>query len=252
MFRTLLTKELREQWRTWKFIILVAVLFISGCLSPVLAKYTPALLRSIPDMPAALADMIPEPSLKDAILQYVKNASQFGVLLVVILAMGAIAQEKERGTAAMLLSKPVQRSAVILAKWTASLVAILTGILIGALGYILYTYILFQSLPTQDFVRLNLLLFIFMAVYLSTTMLASALARTQSIASAVAFGFLTVLLILSSLPRVSDYMPNQLLNWGQANFLGKEISAWPALAISLALIAASLLAACLRFEGEEI
>ena len=45
MFRTLLAKEFLEQRRTSKLWIFLAVFFIVGCISPLLAKYTPDLLR---------------------------------------------------------------------------------------------------------------------------------------------------------------------------------------------------------------
>ena len=40
---------------------------------------------------------IPEPSQKDAIDQLVKNISQFGLLLAVLMSFGAIVGERERG-----------------------------------------------------------------------------------------------------------------------------------------------------------
>ncbi len=111
MIRTLLRKEFREQWRTWKMIVFLAVFLITGIISPLLAKYTPELLRSIPNLPEGLAGIIPNPTVADSVAQYLKNISQFGILLVILLTMGVVAQEKERGTAAMLLTKPVSRSA---------------------------------------------------------------------------------------------------------------------------------------------
>lgn len=96
MFRVLLRKELLEAKRTSRMLVILVVFFIVGLISPILAKYTPLLLRSIPDMPAGLANAIPEPTVQDAILQYVKNISQFGVLLMILFGMGSIAQEKER------------------------------------------------------------------------------------------------------------------------------------------------------------
>ncbi len=71
--------------------------------SPLLAKLTPQLLKALPDMPPGLAEMIPEPTLTDAVAQYLKNLSQFGILLALLMSMGAMAQEKERGTAALVL-----------------------------------------------------------------------------------------------------------------------------------------------------
>jgi ABC-2 type transport system permease protein len=249
MFRTLLAKEFREQWRTWKVIVFLAVLLITGIISPILAKYTPELLKSIPDLPAGLADIIPTPTVADSIAQYLKNTGQFGILLVILLTMGVVAQEKERGTAAMLLTKPVRRSAVILAKWLAGMIIVLAGLIVDGLACLAYTAVLFEPVP---FWTLNLLLLVTLGVYLTVALMASTLARSQSIAAAGAFGGLIVLLVLGSIPRVSDYMPGQLVTWGSSLVLKGDVTAWPALGVAVGIIALALFIACLRFEREEI
>lgn len=252
MFRTLLVKEFREQWRTWKVIVFLAVFLITGIISPILAKYTPELLKSIPDLPAGLADIIPTPTVADSIAQYLKNTGQFGILLVILLTMGVVAQEKERGTAAMLLTKPVRRSAVILAKWLTGITIVLAGLIVGGLACLAYTTALFEPIPFGAFWTLNLLLLVYLGVYLTVALMASALARSQSIAAAGAFGGLIVLLVLGSIPRVSDYMPGQLVTWGSSLVLKGDVTAWLALGVSAGIIVLALFIACLRFEREEI
>jgi ABC-2 type transport system permease protein len=252
MFRTLLAKELLEQRRTSKLWIFLAVFFILGCLSPLLAKYTPELLRSIPDIPPEFADLIPVPSMIDSIAQYAKNASQFGVLLVIVLTMNVIAQERERGTAAMLFSKPVKRSAFVLSKWLAGMMTVTASVILSSLACAIYTAILFSGLPLGEYLIFNLLLLLFLAVYLSVALLASALARSQGMAAAIAFGGLAILLVLSSLPRISNYSPVGLLNWGSEILSGTHTTYWPALLISLALTAGCVLAACLYLDRQEI
>ncbi len=252
MFRTLLAKEFREWWRTWKVIVFMAVFLITGIISPVLAKYTPELLKSIPNLPAGLADFIPAPTVVDSVAQYLKNTSQFGILLVILLTMGVMAQEKERGTAAMLLTKPVSRSAVILAKWLVGMTVVLAGLVADGLACFAYTVVLFEPLPFGAFWILNLLLLVYLGVYLTVALMASTLARSQSVAAAVAFGGLIVLIILGSIPTVSDTMPGQLVTWGSSLVLKGDVAAWPALAVSAGIIILALAAACLRFEREEI
>jgi ABC-2 type transport system permease protein len=252
MFSTIFKKEFREQWRTSRLLVLVAVLLISGIISPLLAKYTPDLLRSIPDLPEGLAGIIPDPTINDAVIQYVKNVSQFGVRLVVILTMGVISQEKERGTAALLLTHPVRRSSLVLAKWLVGLLSTASGLVAGGLGCLLYTAILFEMLPLGAFLSLNLLMLVFLGVYQSVALLASVLARSQSMAAAGAFGGLAVILIFSSLPRLGTYLPGQLTVWGTELVLGNADPAWWALGISLAMIAAALAVACWRFEKQEL
>ncbi len=252
MFRTLLAKEFREQWRTWKMIVFLAVFLITGIISPVLAKYTPELLKMIPNLPAGLANIIPTPTLADSVAQYLKNTEQFGILLVILLTMGVMAQEKERGTAAMLLTKPVSRSAVVLAKWLAGMSIVVAGLIADGLACLAYTAVLFEPIPFGAFWALNLLLLVYLGVYLTVALMASTLARTQTIAAVGAFGGLIVLAILGSIPRLSDYMPGQLVNWGNSLVLKGDANAWPALGVAAGIIVLALVIACLRFEREEI
>jgi ABC-2 type transport system permease protein len=217
----------------------------------VLAKYTPALLRSIPEV-AEFADHIPEPTIKDAVVQYIKNAIQFGILLVVLLTMGVLAQEKERGTAAMLFTKPVSRSAVVLAKWLAGITTLSLGLVLGGICCLVYTAILFEPLPVGKFLVFSLFLLISLGVYLSITLLVSALSRTQGMAAAGAFGGMAVLLVLSAIPRIGDYTPGKLDSWGSSLLTGSGEAAWPALIVSLALIILAITVACLHLERQEI
>ena len=252
MFPTLLKKELREQRRTHRLLIFMAGFALIGLLSPIIARYTPMLLRSIPDVPAELVAIIPDPTLKDAVDQYAKNFSQLGLLLVVVLTMGTIAQEKERGTAGMLFTKPVRRSAFVLGKWLASMGSLLAGLLLAAVGCLVYTWILFEPLPVGEFLALNAMLAVFLGFFLTLALTGSALARSQPMAAGFAFALVVAALALSAIPRVGDYMPNKLIGWGWSLVMGGEASAWPALFVSLGLMGLSLLVACLYIEREEL
>ncbi|RPI88437.1 MAG: hypothetical protein EHM41_01375 [Chloroflexi bacterium] len=253
MFRVLLRKELFEQIRTSRLFIVAVVLFITGLISPLLAKYTPVILRSIPDLPAGLAGAIPDPTVVDSVAQYIKNISQFGVLLVILFYMGVIAQEKERGTAAMMLVKPVNRTAVVLSKWLAGALVIVAGIAAAAVAGYGYTVYLFKPISIAGFLWLNFLICVFMLVYLSVAIAASAFARSQGTAALYAFGGLALLLILGSLPWISKVMPGALLDWGAAISLGIIPEArWGALVVSILIIVFLLFSASSKFQKEEI
>ena len=74
-------------------------------LSPVLAKYTPELIKAL--VPANQVPVIlPVPTTADAIAQFVKSVGQTLTLAAILLAMGSVATEKERGTAAFILTRP--------------------------------------------------------------------------------------------------------------------------------------------------
>ncbi len=261
MMSTLISKELREQRRTHRLLITLAVLLISGLLSPLLARYTPMLLGMVPGLPTEMAALIPEPSLVDSFTQFIKNTSQFGLLVAIVVSMGLIAQEVERGTAAMLLTRPVSRVGVVLAKWAAGLLVLLAGMLLASLGFAFYTYVLFGSFSLSSLLAVSALLLVFLLFYFSLGLLASALASSQALAAAVAFGGLLLVLVIDALPLVGDYLPGELLTWagqiavsaaGASSAIAASEPAWAALAVTLALTLLFVLAAALKFRRLEL
>jgi ABC-2 type transport system permease protein len=251
-FIIVLQKELLEQWRTYKFLIVAAVFVVFGLASPLLAKLTPELLKSIPDMPPGLADAIPAPTLTDAVTQYVKNMSQFGILLALLMTMGAVVQEKERGTAAMLLTRRVSRETFVLAKFVATALVFAATLTLAALGCWYYTYLLFGALDGIPFLQLNALMLVVFLVYIAIALFCSTLAKTQAAAGGFAFGALILISGIGALPRVSEYFPGQLFAWGTGLVLGSSDPAWMALGVSAGLIALALAGAIAIFHRQEL
>lgn len=251
-FLIVLRKEIMEQWRTRRFLIVAAVLVIFGLASPLIAKVTPDLLRSIPNMPAGLAEIIPSPSIGDAVSQYIKNMSQFGILLAVLMSMGVVIQEKERGTAVMLLTHPVSRLTFLLAKFLALGITFTASLIVSAMGCWYYTALLFDKLAWGPFLALNGLMLVVFLVYIAMALFCSTLARSQAASAGLAFTGLVLVAGVGSLPRLSEYFPGQLFSWGAALVLGGETSSWAAFWISLATIVLLLAGAWLTLRRQEI
>ena len=251
-FLLALYKELTEQWRTHRWLIVGAVFIGFGLASPLLARLTPQLLRTIPNMPPGLAEIIPEPTLADAVTQYVKNLSQFGILLALLMSMGSIAQEKERGTAALLLSHSPSRLSFLLAKFTALAILFAANLLLAALGGWYYTLLLFAPLPWRSFLALNGLMLVVFLVYIAVALLCSTLARSQGAAAALAFAALLIIGLVSALPGLEQYAPSRLFAWGSALVLGDSLTAWPALGVSLTMLVMALGAAGWLFQRQEL
>ena len=86
-FGVLIHKELIEQIRSGRFIILVVVFIFFGIISPLLGKYLPAMLFfTMKDQNIYIK--VPESTWKDAIAQYTKNISQLGVFILILLKWG--------------------------------------------------------------------------------------------------------------------------------------------------------------------
>ena len=250
-FTASVRKEILEQVRTNRLLILGAVLLAFGLMSPLLAKYMPELFQLIPGG-EAFSGMIPTPTIADAVGQYVKNVNQFGVLLALLLTMGMVALEKERGTAAMMLVKPVSRPGFILSKFIAISLAFLAGLILAGAGSYYYTAILFQAPNFAAWMGLTLLIWVELEVYVALTLLFSTLFRSQAAAAGMGFAVIIVFSIFGAIPGLAKYLPAQLLQWGAGLVLGQAETALAALFVSLGLVVGSLLIAWIAFERQEI
>lgn len=216
----MLRKELLEQWRTRRMLVVAVVFTALGIGSPLLARYTPELLKALAGDQFQI--VLPPPTAADAVAQFLKNLGQAGVLTAILLAMGSVAVEKERGTAALLLTKPISRGAFLLAKLVAIAATLLVGLLLAAIAGYAYTAILFEALPPLGWGAMAGLLLLSLTAYASLTFLGSTLARSSLAAAAIGIGAMVVLVVLSALPSIGPFTPGGLDAPGAALAVGKE------------------------------
>ena len=108
-------KEFTENLRTYKLLIIGAVFLLFGMMNPVFAKFTPEILQA-----AGINMVLPTPTALDSWAQFFKNIGQTGLLVLVIIFSGIMANEFSRGTLINILTKGLKRSTVILSKFTAA------------------------------------------------------------------------------------------------------------------------------------
>ncbi len=251
IFFVALRKELLEQWRSHRLLVTAVILVTFGLTSPLLARFTPEILGLLPGAEQFSA-LIPPPTVADAVGQYLKNLSQFAVLLALLMTMGSVVQEKDKGTAALMLVKPLPRWAFLGAKFVALGVTFLTATLLAAVAGYYYTLVLFEPLDLWPWLALNGLFLLFVLVYLALTLLCSTVTRSQVAAGGLAFGLLILLSLMGSIPRLGDWLPGRLLSWGGELALGGSTPAWGALGVSLGLIVAALVGAWAIFRRQEL
>jgi ABC-2 type transport system permease protein len=212
VFRAALSKELRQLWRTKRLLAMGAVFLVFGMGSPLLAKLTPELLGSL-EGAEMFADLIPTPTAGDAMAQYIKNLSQFGFILAVLLGMGAVAGEKERSIVPMILSKPMPRWAFVASKFAAQSLMYLVGFLLAGLGAGYYTLVLFGPLDPGGFTLLNGLLFLWLLTFVALSLLGSILGATTAAAGGIGLALSVGLMLLGSLPQYGALLPGGLMGW---------------------------------------
>jgi ABC-2 type transport system permease protein len=250
-FGVLLRKELREQLRSYRLLIFGVVALAFGMLSPLTAKYLPELIKRAG---GPIQVILPPPTAADAVDQMIKNlGGQVGMFGAILLAMGMVAREKERGTAALVLTKPAGRGAFLLAKFGALTLTLGTGLLAGGLAAYGYTALLFEALPLGGYLTCLLLLLLSCMVYAALTLLGSTLVRSSLPAAGLGIAGMIAFALLGALPGLAPFTPGTLQLSARALALGQtpEELALP-LVSCLVLIALLLGLAWRAFRRQEL
>jgi len=250
-FGPFLRKELLEQWRTLRLPVTATIFLLVGLGSPLLARFTPEILKSVAGGQFQIT--LPTPTAGDAIDQLAKNLGQFGGLIAVLLAMGAVATEKERGTAALFLTKPVSRAAFLSAKLVAIGLTLAVATAIATAGAWFYTLVLFEPLPVAGVAAAAVLQWLSLSAWAAITFVGSTLTRSSLAAAGLGIVAFLVVGLLSIVPAIAPYLPTGLGAPARALSLG--VAGPDVLGPTLAtvvLIAAAATIAWLSFRRQEL
>lgn len=252
-----LKKEFLEIFRTYKIYVILAVFLVIGFGSPLLAKMTPEILKSYSGTSnmGGVAFTIPEPTAIDAYLQFFKNLNFMALLAVVFSLIGLVAEEKVRGSAALMLTKPVPRWSFIVSKYLASafLVTAATLLAYGACFY--YTVIIFKNGMFALSAGAALLSVVYFLFILALTLLASTVSRSVALSGGLSVGGLIVVSLLPQFGKaLATYTPGALPDF-ENRILTKTATlgdAVPALLITLGVTALLIAVTVQVFRKQEL
>lgn len=246
-----LGKETVEFLRTWRLWVLGGFLIFFALASPILAKLTPQILASVGAGQPGVIITIPDPTWRDAYVQWIKNLSQMGSILVIVLGAGMVAGEISSGTAQLVLTKPVSRTWFVLAKvfallaFVVALTAIATGIVQAE------TAAMFGAAPSAELWEATGVWALSAALLVGVTALASSAMPTLA---AVGVGVAAWLLlpVAAIWKPFADRSPAGLLGAPGAIVAGHQLAlAWPTLTTAVAAVVL-VAVACVVFSRREL
>jgi ABC-2 type transport system permease protein len=242
-----LAKELTEALRTWRLPVLGGVVLFFALSGPVLALLTPQLLQSMQASQPGVVIQLPDPTWRDAYGQWIKNLSQIVAFVAIIAAAGTVSGEVASGTAALVLTKPVSRSAFVVAKAISLFALVAACVALGTLLTQAVTLVVFGQAPVAPLWGPMLAWLAFAGLLVAIATLLSALLPTLAAAGLAVGAFFAISLAALWGPAVR-YSPAGLTLAPGELLLGKDPALlWPlattlAAAVALVTVAAALFA----------
>jgi len=232
-FGALFKKEILEQLRTHRLLVVAGIFLFFGLATPLLLKYLPQIIQlSGEQVPVE----IPAPTSPQSLAEFAGTIGQLGILMAVLVAMGMVANELRQGTAVMTLSKPVSRAAFVWAKLAAVSITFVVSLALASLFCFGYTVWLIGPTTALPFLQLNLLLALFLVFCLSVTVFFSSFFKSSLPAGGLAIAVLIAQAVLGTVPGLGNFLPARLLSWGTDLVNGRETTYWGAIAVTAVLV----------------
>jgi ABC-2 type transport system permease protein len=168
--------------------------------------------------------------------EFASTIAQIGLLVIILTAMGTIANEYKHGTAYLTLSKPVSRLAFVTAKFTAGALTILVSLIVSALICYAYSVWLIGPLAFSGFLMQTGLTALFLLFVLALTVFFSSIFKNSLAAGGLSLGVIILLALIASLPKIGNYLPGKLTGWSLDVLDGVSTPYWWALGITVVLI----------------
>ncbi len=246
---TLWRLELARLVRSRRIIALLGVFGFFGLTGPMLARYMGEILERFG---GGVEIVVPEAVPADGITQYLSNASQIGLLVVLIVAAGALAFDAKPELAAFLRTRaPIER--LLAPRYVVSLLGAGAAYTLGLLAAWYETVVLIGPLPVPEMLAGLVASWLYLAFAVAVVALCAALVRGVLGTVAFSAGVLLAVPILSVVDAVAPWLPSHLLGAPDALARGAEIGDyWRAALVAVALTVAALAAAVARLRRREL
>jgi ABC-2 type transport system permease protein len=237
--------------RTRRWLLPVGVYAFFGVAGPLLARYLEDLVAAFGSGEVTVTG--PEPRPVDGIAQFVANASQLGLLAVIVVAAGALAVDAHPEFAAFLRSKVSRPGALLAPRLAVAAGLAAVALWVGtALAWAVTASVL-GGLPVAAMVLGTAAGSLYLAFAVAVVAFAATLVRSVVAAVFASLAALIALPILGLVRPVSTWLPSRLLG-AVAELVDGTAPVDLVPSVAVTLVATSLLAALAarRLERREL
>lgn len=213
-FTILVQKELREAWRSFKFLWMPLLFIGLGISDPLVNYYMEDILGSVGNMPEGFSVVFPELKPIDLLVASTGQFQMIGLVVFVASVAGMISRERQNGTATLLYVRPVSATAIFMSKlMVASLLGMLSAVA-GYAGSMYYTAILYGAVDAVGFLQMVGTYCVWLVAVSAICLMLSALFKTAVAMTIAMIGLPVGILIDSLIGQFWHVSPYKLANYG--------------------------------------
>jgi ABC-2 type transport system permease protein len=236
---TLWRLEVLRLTRTNRWLILVGIFAFFGLLGPVTARYLAEIMARFG---GGIEVTFPDPAPVDGIVQYLSNASQIGLLAVVVVAAAALAVDARPEAAAFFRTRVPDARTILVPRYVVTTAAAVLSFLLGMGLAWAGTAWLLGGLPTGDVLLGTLLGSLYLAFAVALVAAMASVTRTVVTTVFAALAILLMLPVLGLLGAVKPWLPSELVGAPTSIVAGVPPSEFTRAVIVTVVVTVALLA----------
>jgi len=236
----------RLEWlrlvRTHRLLALVGTYVFFGFTGPLTARYLSAILGRLGTEGVRIE--FPEPVPADGIGQFVGNASQIGLLVVVLVAASALAFDARREMAVFLRTRVRSVRDIVVPAYVVTAGAAVAGLVAGSLAAWYETAVLLGPVPVAAMLTGMALGALFLVFAVALTAAVASLMRGVAATAGVSLAGLLLLALLGGLTPLGRWLPTRLAGAVTELVRGAPpVDYWPAVLTSVVGTVAAVMVA---------
>ncbi|MDQ0209309.1 ABC transporter permease [Alkalicoccobacillus murimartini] len=248
-------KELTEMARNYKLLWIPIVFILLGVMQPVSSYYMQEILDTFGGLPEGTILEMPTPTGVEVLMQVLSNYGMFGVLILVLSAMGVVSAERQSGVAGMIMIKPVPYSSYIVSKWAGLVTITLISLFTGYAASWYYTNVLIETVPFELIFQSVVIYSIWLVFVVTLTLFFSTIMKGNgSVAFVTIFVVFALSTVTSILGKNMKWSPATMIEHTGQTLLSGEVDASFLLAFmtTIAMIIVVLISSIQIFKRKEL
>jgi ABC-2 type transport system permease protein len=202
----------RLEWlrlvRTRRLLVILSVYAFFGLVGPLTARYVSQILSRLGTGGVHMEFPTPRPA--DGIAQFVSNASQIGLLVVVMVAGSALAFDSRTEMAIFLRTRVARVREIIIPAYAMSTLAAIAGLIVGSVAAWYETAVLLGAPPAGRMALGMVAGALFLAFAVALTALVAGLLRSTVATIGVTLGVLLGLATVGQFGALGRWLPTRL------------------------------------------
>ncbi len=201
----------RLEWlrltRTRRWIALLGVYVVFGLLGPVVARYMAQLVQGVQ---SGITIIVPPPQPGDGVVNYLSQVGQIGLVVVVVIAAGALTFDARRGVSTFFRTRVSSMWRLVLPRVAVPAAAAVVSYAAGLAAAWYGTWLLLGPLPVGPMLAGLVCESGYLVFAVCVVAAASSVARSTLATVGISLGVLITLSIAGNIDVLHDWLPTTL------------------------------------------